>query len=334
MREAQHDWFPTQNVRIEDLRREISRLEGGRRPQTTQSISSGCRAGCADPRGGIPRRHPCRMAGQWRRDRGGNTGLCGGPPACAGGGLVVVDRQREFYPRPPSGWASNGTVDHRSSSEQGRSRLGLGPVAPLGGGGGNGGVARRPGGHAGWADLPPAATGGRRKAAAWGCLSAPPPPGRCPPGPTCDCSVEPLPGRRRWQGLLRGCRGISGHRQVELEIDDETRPVHVCHSLAARERPSGIPGLVVYAVQSFGGHRALASQGQPAVGHQPGGSSVRRRGGTRPDPVGRKAEGKGRIRRRAEGGKGEGMTVVVADTIGAAGAVAHFWKGRINPSTP
>ena len=131
--------------------------------------------------------------------------------ACGGGAVVVLDRTRRVLslgggcPRDRARPA-----DRRSSRQQGRPHLGLGPGVALPGRGRGGrlaGIARR---KTRRPDLPPAATGrgtrrrpgpvdpaGKRAAAS-------------PPGPTCGCWSNRCPARRLWPGTVAPVPGRGG----------------------------------------------------------------------------------------------------------------------------
>ncbi len=96
--------MPTPTL-IADLRQQMAKLEGSRQPEDEEPLSTGCRE--LDrllPRGGLAR----GTLVEWLADQGSGAGmlaLLAARQACrAGRALVVMDRQRSFYPRfyPPA----------------------------------------------------------------------------------------------------------------------------------------------------------------------------------------------------------------------------------------
>jgi protein ImuA len=219
--------------RIEALREAISRLEGTARPPKAPSFPSGWAAlDAALPDGGF--RGGTLV--EWLAD-GAGTGaatlaLQAACRACrSGGGLVVVDRSREFYPPAAIRLGIEptqlivvhpaGKADHDWAVDQSLRCLAVAATVA-------------------WPDAPrgmlDVRTFRRLQLAAeegggLGFLIRPAAARPLPSWADVRLLVEPLPGaspyglRRRWKVLLLRCRGGSGERLVDVEIDDETHPV-------------------------------------------------------------------------------------------------------------
>jgi protein ImuA len=228
--------FPKQ---IDALREEIARLEGVSRPRQTRSIPSGCPPlDAALPERGV--RGGTLV--EWLAD-GEGTGaatlaLRAACQACrSGGGLVVLDRRREFYPPAvlPLGIDPDQLIvvyptdkaDHDWAMDQ---SLRSGAVAAT--------VAWPDAGG----DLLDGRTFRRLQLAAeegggLGLLIRPAAARPLPSWADVRLLVEPLPGMekgasffpRRWKVFLLRCRGGPGQRFVNVEIDDETHPVFNPH---------------------------------------------------------------------------------------------------------
>jgi protein ImuA len=219
--------------RIEALREEIARLEGTSRPPKAQSIPSGFPAlDAALPemgfRGGT--------LVEWLAD-GPGTGaatlaLQAACRACrAGGALTVVDRSREFYPPAaihlgiePDQWIvvhPAGKADHDWAVDQSLRCLAVAATVA-------------------WPDAPGGTLDVRtfrrlqlaaEEGGGLGLLIRPAAARPLPSWADVRLLVEPLPARekygrrRQWNVLLLRCRGGSGQRLVNVEIDDETHPV-------------------------------------------------------------------------------------------------------------
>jgi protein ImuA len=215
--------FQTQSVRIETLQQEISRLERGGLPGKIQSISTGCRTLDAM----LPERgFRGGTLVEWLAD-GEGTGVATlafttARLACqSGGGVIVVDASREFYPPAAIGLGieparlivvhPRNKADHDWALDQ---SLRSAAVAA---------TLAWPDALGGMLD---ARTFRRLQLAAeegggLGLLIRPVAAKRHPSWADVRLVVEPLPdspGRRRWKGILLRCRGISAQHSVELEL--------------------------------------------------------------------------------------------------------------------
>jgi len=223
---------------IDRLRREITRLEGTGQWKWPGTISSGCRP--------LDRLLPGRgfrrgTLIEWLGDAAGcgveTLALAAARQACLdGGALVVVDRRGEFYPpaavrlgietnnlivvraagKADSAWAldqairSPGVAAVMAWPEAGRDRLGGRAFRRLQ-------LAAEQSGCLGLLIRPAAV----RHEPSWADVRL---------------LVEPRPGSRRRVRLhLLRCRGAAGGRSVEVEIDDETRTVHLVPRLGPTE---------------------------------------------------------------------------------------------------
>jgi protein ImuA len=238
----------TQSVRIEALRQEIARLERGWRPRKAQATSSGCRTLDAIlPEGGF--RGGTLV--EWLAD-GDGTGVAtlafaAACRACrSGGGLIVVDQNREFYPPAAIGLGiepaqlivvhPQNKADHDWALDQSLRWAAVAAVVawPDAQGGTLAGrtfrrlqLAAEEGGGLGLLIRPATA----RSLPSWADVRLLVEPLR-DPRPSSLVPASLVPGapshhgrRQRWQGLLLRCRGISAGLSCILEIDDETHPV-------------------------------------------------------------------------------------------------------------
>jgi protein ImuA len=234
---------PVQRL-VETLRRRIARLEVGRPAGERTSIPSGIES--LDrllPEGGFRRGTLIEWLGPDEGDAAAVPALIAAREACADGGvLVVVDRSGEFYPPAAARWGiaprqlivaqPTGEADTNWAMDQilrcqavaamlawprrleGRNFRRLQLAAEQGGGLGlliRPETARQ---EPSWADV--------------------------------RMAVEPLPlgvrNRRRLRIHLLRCRGDGVGKSVDVEIDDETRTVHLDSELAgraARRRAAG-----------------------------------------------------------------------------------------------
>ena len=229
---------------VRTLKEQIALFQRARLPAQQGPISSGCpRPGptAAGPR--LPPGNPGGMAGGGKRRRRGDPGLGGRAIVLPGGGSAGRARflsgtlsagHRPAGDRP-------GAIDRRAGDEPGRQPLGPGPIVALPGSGGGPGVAgqaRRP-------HLSPAAIGGRgrRRTRAF----------RPSAGGRARALLGGCPaagGAAAWRGI-RGTTvessppsqpGGAAGRQIDLEIDDETRTLRLAPRLAAAKDPRRAAG--------------------------------------------------------------------------------------------
>jgi hypothetical protein len=235
---------PKLPVALETLRRQIARLEGARHRGGAGPISSGC--------GPLDRLLP---AGGFRRGTltewlaaGEGTGavalaLGAAAAACGDGGmLVVLDRRREFYPPAAVGLGiapQRLIVVHAATAADDAWALDQALRCP--------GVAA----VLAWPEKLDGRTFRRLQLAAeegngLGLLIRPESARREPSWAEVRLGVEPLTStssaespsnspagcRRRLRIHLLRCRGGTGGRSVDVEIDDETRTVHLVAELA------------------------------------------------------------------------------------------------------
>ena len=221
------------SVRIEVLRQEIARLEGGWRPRKAQSSSSGFRRLDAIlPKRGFRNGTLVEWLAEGEGSGVATLAFAAACRACRSGrGLVVVARNGEFYPPAVAGRGiepaqlivvhPRGKADHDWALDQSlRSAAVAAAVA--------------------WPDAQGGMLDGRtfqrlqlaaEEGGGLGLLIRPAAARPLPSWADVRLLVEPLPDRspygrrRRWKVLLLRCRGSSAERLVELEIDDETHPV-------------------------------------------------------------------------------------------------------------
>jgi len=229
---------PESHVRqIETLRRRIAGLEGGQRHGNPAPVRSGCAPldrllpGRGFRRGTIV---------QWLADGGGSGAetlalAMAAEASRDGGALVVLDRRREFYPPAAARLNvelqnlivvyTNHRADHDWALDQALRCQGVAAVLA-------------------WPDRLDGRTYRRLQLAAeqgggLGLLVRPAEARHEPSWADVCLLVEPRPlgeslesCRRRSRITLLHGRGTSNGRSVEVEIDDETRPVHPAAPLA------------------------------------------------------------------------------------------------------
>jgi protein ImuA len=223
-------------IHIETLRQQIARLErpaarGGGTP-----IPSGC--GPLDrllPGGGFRRGTLAEWLSAGEGSGAATLALAVARRACQeGGALVVLDRSREFYPpaavrlgiQPENLIVvqAGSEADHRWALDQALRCVGVAAVLA-------------------WPEKLDGRTFRRLQLAAeegggLGLLIRPPAARGEPSWADVRLLVEPLPAepwpspKRRLRIHLLRCRGGANGRHVDLEIDDETHPVHLAARLA------------------------------------------------------------------------------------------------------
>lgn len=223
-------------IRLEALRQQISRLERSRPGGGDGPISSGC--GPLDrlmPGGGFRRGTVTEWLAAGEGSGATGLALAAARQACReGGALVVLDRRREFYPPAAVrlGIELQGLIVVRAGS-QADDRWALDQALRCRG------VAA----VVAWPEKLDGRTFRRLQLAAeegggLGLLIRPPAARREPSWADVRLLVEPLPVgpalsvKRRLRIHLLRCHGAASGRSVDLEIDDETRTVHLAARLA------------------------------------------------------------------------------------------------------
>ena len=231
------------HIQVEALRREIARLEGGLPSAKASSIGSGCKAidGLL-PENGFRRGTLVEWLAAGEGVGAAALALATAAEACRdGGGLVLLDRSREFYPPAAAAFAIDPTrlivvhamdrADHYWAMDQ---ALRCPAVAAV--------VA--------WPDAMEDRFDGQtfrrlqlaaEEGGGLGLLIRPEAMRHQPSWADVRLLVEPLPitssygmKHRQRVRMLRG-RGGAGSRAVEVEIDDESRDMHLLQKPSYRD---------------------------------------------------------------------------------------------------